>query len=258
MIHPTALVHQNAVIGDGVHIGPFSIIEDHVTIGDYCKIESHVQIGSYTTLGHHNHIYQGAVIGSDPQDLTFQGEPTYLTIGNHNIIREYVTLSKGTVKGSSVTKIGDHNFLMIYTHLGHDTLVGNHVILTNNCQIAGHVEIEDHVVIGGSSNVHQFCKIGRHAMVGGVSKVVQDVVPYALVSGNISSLHGINAVGLKRAGLLKEDIIAIKNIHHVLFREGLTLQSAIERLKQMPISEYINHTLAFLEKSTRGICRKAE
>jgi len=255
MIHPTAIVHPTAVIGENVEIGPFSIVEENVKVGNGCKIGSHVRIGSRTTLGENNHIYHGAIVGSLPLDLTYKGQETRLTIGDNNIIREYATISKGTAKGGGMTQVGDNNFIMHYVHIGHDAVIGSHITLTNNTQIAGHVEIEDHVTVGAVSGVHQFCKIGRFSMIGAGSGVFQDIVPYSLASGPRAGLYGINLVGLKRNGLTSDDIKTIKRIHSLLFREKRTLAQAIDAIHGLPQTVFREHTLAFLTKSERGIAR---
>ncbi|GAB6929187.1 acyl-ACP--UDP-N-acetylglucosamine O-acyltransferase [Paenibacillus sp. JCM 10914] len=254
-IHPLAIIHPEAIIGEAVEIGPFSIIEEHVVIGDRCKIESHVRIGSHTTLGQHNHIFQGAIIGSVPQDLSYEGQETCLFIGDHNTVREYATIAKGTVKGGGITKVGNNNLIMNYVHIAHDTVLGNHNILTNDVQLAGHVEIEDHVTIGGLSFVHQFCKIGSYAMIGARSGVYQDIVPYSLISGSRASIYGINVVGLRRNGMTNDDIKTIKLINALLFRKKLSLAQATEAIQELPPSAFKDHTLAFLQKSERGIAR---
>lgn len=258
MIHPTAILHENVTLGEGVEIGPFSVIDENVVVGNFCKIESHVRIHSNTTIGDYNHIYHNAAIGTDPQHVTTDDEPTYLTIGDHNIIREYVTLSRGSQKGGSNTTIGNHNLFMAYSHIGHDCIVGSHAIISSGVLVAGHVEIEDHVVIGGATVIHQFSKIGRYAMVGGASGVNQDVVPFALVNGVPIRYGGLNLVGLKRAGLNSSDLKEIKNVHSVIFRKGLTLAAATKTIEEMPASEYVKHMLNFLNKSTRTLCRRAK
>lgn len=255
MVHPTAIIHPTAKIGENVEIGPFSIIEENVKVEKGCKIESHVRIGSHTTIGENNHLFHGAIIGSLPQDRTYKGQETHLTIGNNNIVREYATISKGTAKGGGMTRVGDNNFIMNYVHIGHDAVIGSHVIFANSIQLAGHVEIEDHVTIGGSVNVHQCCKIGRFSMIGAGSGVFQDIVPYSLASGPRASIYGINLVGLKRNGMSNDDIKTIKQINTLLFREKLTLAQAIDAINRLSQSVFKEHTLAFLNKSERGIAR---
>lgn len=258
MIHSTSIIHKDAVIGKGVEIGPFCVIDENVVIGDNCKIESSVRIHSNTIIGSHNHIYHSAAIGADPQQSKQDSVPTHLIIGNHNIIREYVTLSRGSQKGGAYTTVGNHNLFMSYSHLGHDCVVGNHVIISSGVLVAGHVEIEDHVVLGGASVIHQFSKIGRYAMVGGNSGVGLDVVPFALVSGTPIRYSGLNVVGLRRAGLSAAELKEIKHLHSILFRQGLPLTEATKTLQDLPPSKYVKHTLDFLNKSTRSLCRRAK
>ncbi|AOZ90825.1 acyl-ACP--UDP-N-acetylglucosamine O-acyltransferase [Paenibacillus crassostreae] len=255
MIHSTAIIHPTAIIGENVTIGPFSIIEENVKIGNGCKIESHVLIGSHTTIGEENHIFQGAIIGSFPIDRTHKGQETYLSIGNNNIVREYTTISKGTVKGGGMTRIGDDNWIMSIVHIGHDVVIGNQSTITGNVQIAGHVEIEDNVTIGGSATIHQFCKIGRFSMIGAASFINLDIVPYSIASGYRAKICGINLVGLKRNGMTNDDIKTIKRINTLLFRKKLPLAQAIEEIHNLPQSMFKEHTLAFLNKSERGIAR---
>lgn len=255
MIHDTAIIHASAQIGKNVEIGPFTIVEDHVVIGDGCKIESHVRIGSHTVLGENNHIFHGSAIGIVPQDLGYQGEETGLVIGNDNIFREYVTLSKGTVKGGGKTQIGDSNFFMNYVHIGHDSRIGNHVILTNSVQVAGHVEIDDFVTVGGLTGIHQFCKIGKLSMIGGASSITQDVVPFALADGHRANVHGLNLVGLRRNGCSNADIRIIKEIYRHLFHENLKLSQSIEIIGAMPSSSFRDDMLSFLKRANRGIMR---
>lgn len=254
-VHPTAIIHPTAVIGDQVEIGPYCIIEEHVRIGNGCTIESHVRIGSNTTLGEHNHVYQGAIIGSPPQDLKYNGEKTQLIIGDHNTIREYATIAKGTGSGGGVTRVGNHNFIMNYVHVAHDAVLGNHIVISNSVQIAGHVEIEDEVTLGGLVGVHQYCKIGAYSMIGVGSCVTQDIVPYSLASGDHARIYGINLIGLRRKGMSGDDIRMIKQIHSLLFRKNLTLALAEDAIDHLPQSVFKSHTIAFLKKSSRGIAR---
>lgn len=255
MLHSTAIIHPTALIGNNVEIGPYSIIEKNTKVGNGCKIESHVRIGSNTTIGENNRIFQGAIIGGIPMDLSYEGQETYLTIGDNNVVREYVTISKGTIKGGGVTKVGNDNFIMNFVHIGHDTAIGDHCVFANNVQIAGHIEIEDYVTIGGCTAVHQFCKIGQLSMIGGVSGVTKDIVPYALANGTRASIYGINIVGLKRKGMNQEDIRIIKHINNLLFRNKLTLPHAIDEIQNLPPSNFKEHTLHFLTRSERGIAK---
>ncbi|SMF66690.1 acyl-[acyl-carrier-protein]--UDP-N-acetylglucosamine O-acyltransferase [Paenibacillus uliginis N3/975] len=255
MIHPTAIIHHTAIIGENVEIGPFSIIEEKVKIGSGCKIGSSVCIGSHTVLGRSNHIFQGVVVGSAPLDKTYKDEKTYVIVGDNNVVREYSTISKGTLKGDGITRVGNNNFIMTCVHIGHDVVMGSHIVIASSAQIGGHVEIEDNVTIGGLTGIHQFCKIGRLSMIGAVSKVSQDIVPYSLVDGSRASICGVNMVGLKRSGLSNDEIKIIKEINSILFRRKLLLTQSIDIINKMPQSEFKQHTLDFLHKSKRGIAR---
>jgi len=255
MIHQSAIIHPTAVIGDNVEVGPFSIVEENSKIGNGCRIGSHVIIGANTILGENNYISHGAIIGSDPQDKSYQGEKTYLIIGDNNTVREYVTICKGTQKGDGFTRVGSHNFIMNYAHIAHDVVMGDHNVIVNNVQIGGHVHIEDYITFGCGSGVHQSCNIGRFAMIGAGSKVSQDIVPYSLADGPRSYIHGINIVGLRRNGFSNEEISTIKKINTILFRQKRTLDQSIEEINNLPPSEFKEHTLNFLNKSTRGIVR---
>jgi UDP-N-acetylglucosamine acyltransferase len=189
-MHPTAIVSPEAEIGDDVTIGPYCRIGDRVKIGKGCRFESHVIVEGPTTIGENNQFYPFGTIGLQPQDLKFKGEETFLTIGNHNIFREYVNIHRGTQGGGAYTRIGDHNFVMAYAHIGHDSTLGSHIILANAATLAGHVTIEDHVTIGAFSGVHQFCRVGRHGYVGGYSVITKDVLPYSkTVSERNTSQH---------------------------------------------------------------------
>ncbi|MCG7384474.1 acyl-ACP--UDP-N-acetylglucosamine O-acyltransferase [Paenibacillus sp. ACRRY] len=255
MIHQSAIIHPTAVIEDNVEVGPFSIIEENSKIGSGCRIGSHVIIGPNTIMGGNNYISHGAIIGSDPQDKSYQGEESYLIIGENNIVREYVTICKGTSKGDCFTRVGNNNFIMNYAHIAHDVLMGDHNVIVNNVQIGGHVNIEDYITFGCGSGVHQSCNIGRFAMIGAGSKVSQDIVPYSLVDGSRSYIHGINIIGLRRNGFTNEEISTIKKINTILFRQKRTLDQSIEAINNLPPSEFKEHTLNFLNKTTRGIVR---
>lgn len=254
-IHATAIIHPTAVIGENVTIGPFSIVEEGVKIGDGCKVGSHVLIGSHTQLGKNNQIFQGAIVGAIPQDKSCKNGGDCLIIGDNNTIREYVTISKGTHKSDGVTRVGDGNLLMNYVHIGHDAILGSHIVIANSVQIAGHVEIEDYVFIGGQVCILQFCKIGKLSMIGGASGVSQDIVPYSLANGERANICGVNIVGLRKEGISRDEMKIIKDIHSILFRQKLSLAKSIEVIGALPSSECKQHTLDFLNKSTRGIAR---
>ncbi len=254
-IHPTAVIHPHAKIGKNVQIGPYAVIDENVEIGDGTKVMSHAVITGWTGIGENCVIYPGAVIGSEPQDLKFKGEKSYVFIGNRTTIRECATIHRGCGVETE-TRIGDDCLLMAYTHVAHNCTVGNNVIMANSAMIAGHVVVEDRVVIGGITGVHQFVRIGRNAMIGGASKLVQDVVPYTIVDGHPAKVSGLNNVGISRAGVSIESRRNIKKAYKILYRSGLSLSQAIEVIEQdVDSCEEIEHFLRFLRNAERGICR---
>jgi len=220
LIHPTALVDSQAEIGVGVAIGPFCVIGPEVVIGDRCELMSHVVITGRTTMGSGNRVYPFTSIGQAPQDLKYHGEPSEVIIGDNNQIRENVTINAGTEGGGMVTRIGDANLLMAYTHIAHDCILGNQIVLANCCTLAGHVEVDDQAIIGGLSAVQQFVRIGQLSMIGGMSGVTKDVPPFCLVAGGYrSGLSGLNLVGLKRKGYNLEQIGHLKEVYRILLQE---------------------------------------
>lgn len=255
-IHETAIVHSGAKIGPNVEIGPYAIVGENVEIGDGTVVGPHAVLDGWTVIGKNNKIYAGAAIGADPQDLKFQGEKSYLFIGDHNIIREYATISRGTEGGGGETRIGNNNLFMAYTHVAHDCQVGNHVIMSNSSALAGHVTVEDRVVIGGLAGVHQFCKVGRMAMIGAHTVIVKDVPPYVIVDGNPAKVFGINIVGLRRNGVTPEARAEIKKGYKILYRSNLNVTQAIEQMEQeLPGIAEIDHFIRFIRSAERGICR---
>lgn len=255
-IHDTAIIHPNVRLGRNVEIGPYSIIGDGVAIGDGTVIGPHVIIEGLTVIGENCRIYTGSCLGSEPQDTKFNGEETLLVIGNNNLIREYVTIARGTMHGRGETKIGNNNMIMSYAHVGHDCIIGNGVVITNSCALGGHVVIEDCVVIGGLTGIHQFVKVGTMAMLGGMSKLVKDVPPYVMTMGAPAEVIGINVVGLRRNGVTREIINHIREAYKLLYRSGLNVSQAVDSMERnlMPCKE-IKHLLDFLRDSTRGITR---
>ena len=207
-IHPTAVVADSAVIGEGAKIGPYVVIGEETSIGEETVIGSHSVIDNYTTIGAGCRIHPHAVVGGPPQDLKYGGEKTFLKIGDNNTIREYTTLNRGTAEGTGETIIGNNNYFMAYSHVAHDCRIGNHTIFANSATLAGHILIEDHVIIGGLTPIHQFTRVGKYAIIGGSSAVSQDIVPFALASGDRAKIYGINKVGLKRYGFSKETLAA--------------------------------------------------
>lgn len=254
MIHPTAIIHPDAVLGEEVEVGPWVVIEGTVKIGDRTKIGPRVTIEGNTTLGAENEIFTGAVIGSRTQDKKFDGGTSYLNIGDRNKIREYVTINPGTMDGTE-TVIGNDNLLMAYAHVAHDCIIHNGTTLANNATLAGHVIVEDKAIIGGLSAVHQFVRIGKLSITGGCSKVVQDIPPFIMVDGHPAKAFGINSVGLDRAGYSREEKAALKKAFKIIFKSGLILKNAIKQIRQeIPTSSSIQTLIDFLEKSERGIC----
>ncbi|MBM4293406.1 MAG: acyl-ACP--UDP-N-acetylglucosamine O-acyltransferase [Deltaproteobacteria bacterium] len=253
-IHPTALVDSAAELASGVKVGPYSIIEGRVVIGPDTHIGPHVIIKDFTTIGSQCRIFQFAVLGEIPQDLKFRGEESSLIIGDNNTIREFATMHRGTAGGGGVTRIGNSNLFMAYTHVAHDCVVGNGVIMSNAATLGGHILVEDHAILGGLSAVHQFCHIGRHAFIGGCSAVHRDVPPYTMAVGNRAKLVGLNLVGLKRKGFTEGALQALKRAYELLFLSELNLKEAMDRVRQnfSDIPE-IQHLLRFIETSERGI-----
>ena len=257
MIHPTAIIDPKAEIGEGVEIGPYSVIEKSVSIDQGTKIGPHVIIREGTRIGKRCHIFQFASIGEAPQFLGYRGEKTFLQIGDENIIREFVTLHRGTIKGGGKTTIGNKNFFMAYSHVAHDCHIGNEVVMSNAATLAGHIVIEDWAILGGIVAIHQFCRVGTHAFIGGISGVTLDIPPYMLASGSHVKLFGLNNVGLKRANFSEEAIKALKKAYRIIFRSGLTLERAIKKVEEDEISHIpeVQHLLHFIQHSKRGIAR---
>lgn len=262
MIHPSAQIHPSAVIEEGVSlaanvkIGAFCFIGSKVSIGEGTVVHSHVVIKGETEIGRDNRIFQFASIGEDCQDLKYAGEPTRLVIGDRNLIRESVTMHRGTVQDKGVTIVGSDNLFMINAHVAHDCIIGNHCVFANNATLAGHVRVGDYAVIGGMAAIHQFCTIGSHVMLGGGSIVVQDVPPYVMAQGNHCAPFGINVEGLKRRGFDKEAIKSIRAVYKLLYRGGITLEQAklqvAEMAKDAPALALF---VEFFTRSVRGIIR---
>ena len=255
-IHETAIVKPGAKIAPNVEIGPYSVIGENVEIGEGTVIGPHVVITGWTEIGKDCHIFQGASIGEEPQDLKFKGEKSYTVIGDRTTIREGATVHRATGEGEE-TRIGSDCLLMALTHVAHNCIVGNHVIMSNLASLAGHVVVEDRAVVGGMAGVHQFVKIGRNAMVGGMSKLTQDVVPFTIVDGRPAKVVGLNSVGISRAGIKLEARRNIKQAYKIVYRAGLTLEQAISVIEQEVDScEEVDHLLRFLRNADRGICRE--
>ena len=252
-IHPTAVVSDKAELGTHVMVGPYAVIEDDVIIGDGCQIGPHVYVHSGTRLGQRVRVEKGAVLGTDPQDLKYGGEKTYLEIGDDTTIREFATLNRGT-DFHYKTVVGKNCFLMAYVHVAHDCIIGDNVVIANSVQMAGHVEIDDFAGIGGLTAIHQFVRIGKHCFVGGGLRVTKDVPPYVLAMGDPIRYGGTNFVGLKRRGFSSETLRLIKRAYRTVYQSNLKLRDAIQTLKkEFPEQEEIHEIVSFLEKSERGI-----
>jgi UDP-N-acetylglucosamine acyltransferase len=255
-IHPTAVVHPKARIADGVEIGPYTVVGEHVSIGADTRIASHVLIEGWTTIGERNQIFSFSSIGTPPQDIGYRNEETRLIIGNDNVIRECATIHRATTKQDRKTVIGDHNFLMAYSHVAHDSTLGNHIIMANSVALGGHIVIEDYAILGGIVAVHQFVRIGAYAIVGGMSGVSMDIPPYVSASGGRAQLYGLNLVGLKRRGFNDETIAALKKVYKIIFRSGLTQEEAFQKvLSEHAGSAEAMHFIEFMKSSTRGVTR---
>lgn len=255
-IHPTAIVHPGALIGEDVDVGPYSIIGEHVEIGGGTWIGPHVVVTGHTKIGIENRVFQFSSIGEIPQDKKYSGEVTYLDIGDRNTFREACTVNCGTAQDGGVTRIGSDNWIMAYVHIAHDCQIGNNVVFANATQLAGHVHVGDWVVLGGFTGVHQFVHIGSHSMAGVGTKLVQDVPPYVLVSGYPAAPRGINVEGLKRRGFSAVAITAIRRAYKTLYKSGLKLEEACSLIgvEANEIPELLV-MVDFLAKSERGIVR---
>ena len=260
-IHPTAVIDPKAELDSTVEIGPYAVIEAGVKIGAGTKVDAHAVVTGRTTLGERNYIGSFATVGGAPQDLSYQGEPTELIVGDDNQIREYASIHRGTSSGLGKTIIGNSNLLMAYTHIAHDCKIGNNVILANVATLAGHVEVGDRASIGGLVAVHQFCRIGSYSYVGGLSGLSLDVPPYVILVGtrNRTRISGINKIGLKRNGFSREAISEIDAAFRIIFRSpNLLLKDAIKlALQQFPNNEQVQHLVQFFKESKRGVVKQA-
>ncbi len=252
-IHATAVVSPGVVLGEGVSIGPYTVIEDDVTIGGGTRIGPQVHIASGTHIGSDCSVHSGAVLGGEPQDLKFSGEKTALYIGDRTVIRECVTLNRGT-KASGKTVVGSDNLIMAYVHAGHDCVIGSHVVIANSVQFGGHCEVGDYAVIGGLTGVHQFVRIGRYSMVGGIARASLDVPPFVMAGGHGSFRYeGLNAIGLKRRGFSGESITRIRDAYRIIFQSGLLLANALEKVKEECAPEPdVLEILDFFASGTHG------
>ncbi|MDH4156082.1 MAG: acyl-ACP--UDP-N-acetylglucosamine O-acyltransferase [candidate division Zixibacteria bacterium] len=254
-IHPTAIVSKKAELADDVVVGPYAIIEDKVVVGSGSQVASAALLASGTILGKGVRIHHGAVIGTQPQDLKFGGEITTAEIGDNTIVREYATVNRGTVYHNKTT-IGRNCMLMAYSHVAHDCIIGDNVIIANSVNLAGHIDIGDYAIIGGVVPVHQFVRIGAHAMIGGGFRVQQDVCPYALVAGYPLRVIGINLTGLKRRGFSSKVLRTLESVYKILFFSKLNTSQALERIKtEVEIIPEVQLIIDFIETSTRGFIK---
>lgn len=256
MIHPTAIIDPSAQIGKNVTIGPYSIVNSDVVIGAGTTIGPYTTIDKYVTIGENCQIFQYASIGAAPQDLKFHGEKTQLVIGSRTIIREFVTINRGTEVGGGITEVGEENYLMAYTHIAHDCKTGKRVILANNSTLAGHIILGDNVTVGGLVAIHQFVQVGDFAYIGGKSAVTKDIPPYVIAAGDRATLHGLNNVGLKRNNFSDAALKELKKTYRIFFRIGLTVKQASERVKaEVDQTPEVLNFINFIVNSNRGITR---
>jgi UDP-N-acetylglucosamine acyltransferase len=257
-VHSTAIVSGKAQLGNHVQIGPYSIIGDDVVIGEHTTVMHHAVIDRNTTIGKNCRIFPFSSIGTDPQDITFKDELTYVEIGDNNIIREFTTINRGTAKGGACTSVGNHNYIMAYTHIAHDCKIGNFTQFVNGATLAGHVEVEDFAVIGAFSAVHQFVRIGRNGYIGGYTSVLQDILPFAKISQTREAFnfYGPNSIGMMRNGISREFINNVKNIFRVLFNHDLNTTQAVEKIQQeYGELEEASILVDFISKTKRGFLK---
>lgn len=254
LIHPTAIIDPSARIGKNVHIGSYSVIGPDVEIDNDTWIGPHVVIQGPTSIGHGNQIFQFASVGEMPQDLKYRGEKTSLHIGDRNIIREFCTINRGTIQDQSATRIGHDNLFMAYVHIAHDCQIGNGTIFANNASLAGHVVVEDHAILSGFSGVYQFCRIGAYSFAATNSVIIKDVPPFVKVSGYYAKPFGLNIIGLTRHEFPLKTIRALKNAYKIIYRQGLTLNQAIETLQNTDCAE-VAQMIGFITNARGGIVR---
>jgi UDP-N-acetylglucosamine acyltransferase len=256
-IHPSAVVDVSVRVPESCTIGPFCVVGPDVEMGEHCELISHVSLTGPTKLGSYNRIYPFATVGMGPQDLTYKGEPTRLEIGDHNLIREYVTIHRGTVKGGGLTKIGSNCLIMAYAHIAHDCCLGDHVIMPNASTLAGHVTIGDWAQLAALAPIHQFCRVGDHAYIGGGTVITQDVMPFSKTSA-VRDVHayGANSVGLERRGFSKERVRAIQRAFRILLAAKLNTTQALERIeREVEQTEEVKQLVEFIRTSERGVVK---
>jgi len=256
MIHPTAIVGDGARLGEGVEIGPYAVIGDEVELESGCRVGAHAVITGRTRIGANTRIFQFASVGEEPQDKKYAGEDSALEIGRDNTIREYVTINRGTSDGGGVTRLGDDNWLMAYSHVAHDCQIGSHCVFANGTTLAGHVTVGDYVTFAGFSGAHQFCTIGSHAFLGMYGGVGQDVPAYVMISGRPPRPRGINSEGLKRRGFTQEQIRHIREAYRLVYRNGMTLDESLKLLRELQDEQpELQLFIASIEAGQRGLLR---
>ena len=256
LIHPSAIVDNSAEIASDVSIGAFTVIGAGVKINSGTIIGPHVVINGPTVIGKDNHIYQFCSVGEDPQDKNYAAEITRLEIGDRNVIREFTSMHRGTVQDKSLTKIGSENLFMAYTHVAHDCIIGDHVIMANGASLAGHVHLHSHAILGGFTLVHQFTQVGQYSFAAMGSAITQDIPPFVMVGGKPTRPHGINSVGMERKGITPEDIRLIRNAYKIIYKMNLRLEDAIEKIEEMAgESQHVSDLVSFLRNVNRGILR---
>jgi len=256
-VHASAIVHATARVPESCTVGPFCVVGADVELGEHCELISHVVIHGPARIGSHNRFFPFCAIGTEPQDVTYHGEKTRLEMGDHNTIREYCTLNRGSSKGDGVTRIGSHVLMLVYSHVGHDSVVGDHAMLLNNATLAGHVTVEEWAVVGALSAVHQFVRVGTHAYIGGGTMATQDVLPFSKTSAARNNrAYGLNSVGLERRGFSRERIARIHHAYRVLLRSKLNTSQAIEKLRaEGDLGDDVELLLKFVESSERGVIK---
>jgi UDP-N-acetylglucosamine acyltransferase len=256
-IHPTALVESGAIVPESAKIGPYCTVGAEVVLGERCELVSHVVVDGRTRLGAACRVYSSAAVGVAPQDLKYAGEPTSLEVGEETVIRECVTISRGTSGGGGVTRVGSHCLIMAYAHIGHDSSIGDNCILANGATLAGHVTVEEWATVGALCPVHQYCRIGRHAYIGGGTTITQDVLPYSLTSAKRETrAYGLNRVGLERRGFTREQLRALQHAYRLLLASKRNTSQALEALRgEAKASEEVEYLLRFVETSERGVLK---
>jgi UDP-N-acetylglucosamine acyltransferase len=256
-IDPRAIISPTARVGSGVKVAAYAVVGDNVELGDGCVLDHHALVQGPAKLGRHNRVYPFAAVGGDPQDVTFKGEPVWLEAGDGNTFREFCTVNRGTVKGGAVTRLGNHNLVMEYVHIGHDAQIGSHTIFVNNASLAGHVTVEDYAQVGPFCEVHQFCRIGKYSYMGANSIISQDVPPYSMVvAPRATKCYGPNKVGLERNGFSAERIQSIEQAYRLLLRSKLNTSQAVAKMREtLSHSEDVQTLIQFIESAERGLTK---